>query len=210
MALRIAQWSHLTCSLVGLAYLLPDVAADVNGAALPQAEREDQLESRDQRRAAVGDAEQGRAEPTLLEIAEMNVPALEALGGAGAEAGEDLSAIGGDVMRAQDGLTLGVRVVLEEAGVGEEVVEFVVGEVTMLPELELVDEDLADPAHRRLRLRSLLAQRLGQGSLYIAHREPAHEAAMTSDSSAFVRVTPSPSRREAKGSGLPRSLGRSR
>ena len=38
---------------------------------------------------------------------------------------------------------------------------------------------------------------------------PRTKLAITSDSSALVRVTPSPSSRETKGSSLPRSFGRS-
>ena len=140
----------------------------------------------------------------------MGVPAVVALGGAGAEADEDLPALSSDAPRAKDRLALRGTVVLEEAGVTEQVVELVLGQAPLLPELELVDRHLADPAHSRLRERRLLAQRLPNVASTSRVESPRTKLAITSDSSALVLVTPSPSSREANGSGFPRSFGRSR
>jgi len=86
----------------------------VHGAALAQALAVDLLEGADQARVAVGDAEEGRAKAALAEVAEVGLPAVEALGRAGAEVDEDLATLGGDAPGAEDRLPLGGRVVLKK------------------------------------------------------------------------------------------------
>ena len=66
--------------------------------------------------------------------------------------------------------------VAEVAAVEEQVLEGDVGQVALLPEVELVLDRLADPAHRRLRQRGLRAQGLGQGGLDVSHRQAPDEA----------------------------------
>jgi hypothetical protein len=78
------------------------------------------------------------------EIGEMGTPAVVALSRPGNQADEDLLALGCDAPGAQDRLALGRRVVPEEAGVAEEVVELVLREPPRLPDLELADQHLAN------------------------------------------------------------------
>ena len=148
----------------------------MDNAALSEAVVEDLLEGGDQARGTVGDAEQGRLQPPRLEIDEVLVPGVVALGVAGAQSDEDLLAVGADPPAAEKRLRAGGLVVLEEGRVAIEVVEHVVGQVAPGPDLELTDQDLADLADRGLGESRLLAERLAQGRLDVAHREAAHEA----------------------------------
>jgi hypothetical protein len=108
----------------------------------------------------------------------------------------------------EDGLTLGLGVVAEEAGVGEQVVQLVVGEVARCQSSNCSTKTW----QIRLTLDLLRAACSPSASARVAStsrvESPRTKPAMTSDSRAMVRVTPRPSRREAKGSWLPFSFGR--
>ena len=63
----------------------------------------------------------------------------------------------------------------EEAGVQEQVVEGDLIEAALCPGLVVVLDLLADRRHGGLGDRGLVAERLGEGGLHVAHRQSAHE-----------------------------------
>ncbi len=98
--------------------------------------------------------------------------------------------------------------VLEEAGVQEQVVQLDAVQPPVTPRLVLRLDLLADPRHLRLADRRVRAECLGQAASTSLADSPRTNPAMTRASSALVLVTPVPNRAEANFSVVPRSFGR--
>jgi hypothetical protein len=144
-------------------------------APLAQRRRHGALGGADQPGRAVGDDQQRAGQAALAQVTQEPVPRVARLPGRGVQADERRLAPGGDPPRGQHRLGRRVGVVLEEAGVQEQVVQLDAIQPPVPPRLVLGPDLLADPRHRRLADRRVRAARLRQGRLCVPDRQPADE-----------------------------------
>jgi hypothetical protein len=189
--------------------LRQQVAGSVDQTPLAQRAGEAGLGGVDQAAGTIGDDQQRRAQPAVLEFLQEVAPGVGGLAGARGEPEEHRLALGGDAPGSQHRLRPGAGVHLEAGAVEEQVVQLDLVQTPGRPAVELVLDRLTDPAHGGLAQRSFRAEGVGEGGLHVAHRQAAHNPAITNDANALVLVTPAPKSRDAKRSVVPRSFGRS-
>ena len=156
-------------------HLGQDVSRSVDETTLTQAVGEDELDRGDETGSAVGDHQQRMAQTASDHAVEEAGPGVGGLRRPRLQAHQHGTTFGGHTPRGQHRLGPGAVVIAEMAAVQEQVLEVDVGQLPVLPGVELGLDRLAHPAHRRLRQGGLGAQRVGQGGLDVAHRQAPHE-----------------------------------
>ena len=135
----------------------------------------DLLDRADQARGAVADDQQRAGQAAVAQVSQEVPPRVEGLAGARGQADEGGLAAGGDTPGGQHRLGRGAGVHAEEAGVQEQVIQLHLVQAPRRPHLVLVLDLLADARHGGLGDRGLVAQRLSQRGLDVAHRQAAHK-----------------------------------
>jgi hypothetical protein len=146
------------------------VAGSVDQTPLAQRAGEAGLGGVDQAAGTIGDDQQGRAQPAVLEFLEEVAPGVGGLAGARGEPEEHRLALGGDAPGSQHRLRPGAAVHLEAGAVQEQVVQLDLVQTPGRPAVELVFDRLTDPAHGGLAQPRFRAEGVGEGGLHVAHR----------------------------------------
>ena len=144
--------------------------------ALSKAVGEHELHGGDEAGRAVGNDQQRRPQAPGHHAVEEAPPGVGGLRGARLQAHQHGATLGGHAPCRQHRLGPGAVVVAEVGAVQVEVLQGDVGQVALLPDVELGLDGLTHPAHRRLRQRGLGAEGVGQGRLDVADGQAADEA----------------------------------
>jgi hypothetical protein len=182
----------------------------VDQPALPQRAGQHGLCRVDQPSGAVADDQQRWAQTAVVQVLQEPAPGVGALAPAGRQPDQDRLAHGGDAPRGQHRLGPGAGVHAKARAVQEQVVQLDVVQATLPPGVELGSVLTCSQTRETVDLDRVASAPSASASVCSTSRtlSPRTNPAITSDSNAWVLVTPVPNSREAKRSLVPRSFGR--